>query len=151
MTDELLNGTNRVVLDGVMTEKECDRILQLAKVCWGSGDESDLALKKSHYCSVFSSFFTECSFSRGRLQGTTVSTHSSRDTGGAECSQGSKSKFIFVFTSECHVKWMQTGPEVFAIFVSNPNVLSFKNVTSLTVGSGWPGQPIRCQAPARAG
>lgn len=33
MTDELLNGTNRVVLDGVMTEKECDRILQLAKVC----------------------------------------------------------------------------------------------------------------------
>lgn len=37
MTDELLNGTNRVVLDGVMTEKECDRILQLAKVCWGWG------------------------------------------------------------------------------------------------------------------
>lgn len=33
MTDELLNGTNRVVLDGVMTEKECNRILELAKVC----------------------------------------------------------------------------------------------------------------------
>lgn len=32
MDDELLNGTNRVVLDGVMTEKECDRILQLAAV-----------------------------------------------------------------------------------------------------------------------
>ncbi|CAJ1062544.1 prolyl 3-hydroxylase 3 [Xyrichtys novacula] len=30
MDDELMNGTNRVVLDGVMTEKECDRILQLA-------------------------------------------------------------------------------------------------------------------------
>lgn len=83
-------------------------------------------LKKKRYCSVFCSFFTECSFSRGRLQGTTVSTHSSRDTGGAECSQGSKGKFIFLFTSECHVKWMQTGPEVFTLFVSNPNVLSFK-------------------------
>lgn len=32
MNDELLNGTNRVVLDGVMTEKECERILHLAKV-----------------------------------------------------------------------------------------------------------------------
>lgn len=32
MDDEILNGTNRVVLDGVMTEKECDRILQLATV-----------------------------------------------------------------------------------------------------------------------
>lgn len=32
MDDEMLNGTNRVVLDGVMTEKECDRILQLASV-----------------------------------------------------------------------------------------------------------------------
>lgn len=32
MNDELLNGTNRVVLDGVMTEKECERILQLATV-----------------------------------------------------------------------------------------------------------------------
>lgn len=30
MDDQLLNGTNRVVLDGVMTQKECDRILQLA-------------------------------------------------------------------------------------------------------------------------
>ncbi len=32
MDDEFLNGTNRVVLDGVMTEKECDKILQLATV-----------------------------------------------------------------------------------------------------------------------
>lgn len=32
MHDELLNGTNRVVLDGVTTEKECERILQLANV-----------------------------------------------------------------------------------------------------------------------
>lgn len=32
MDDEVMNGTNRVVLDGVMTEKECDRILQLAAV-----------------------------------------------------------------------------------------------------------------------
>lgn len=32
MDDGVLNGTNRVVLDGVMTEKECDTILQLATV-----------------------------------------------------------------------------------------------------------------------
>lgn len=38
MDDELLNGTNRVVLDGVMTEKECDRILQLATVAASAGD-----------------------------------------------------------------------------------------------------------------
>lgn len=38
MDDELLNGTNRVVLDGFMTEKECDRILQLAKVSPHSPD-----------------------------------------------------------------------------------------------------------------
>lgn len=37
MDDEALNGTNRVVLDGVMTEKECDRILQLAAVRIFSG------------------------------------------------------------------------------------------------------------------
>lgn len=77
MTDELLNGTNRVVLDGVMTEKECDRILQLAKVCWDKGDESDLALKTKLAHSVFYPVFTECGFSRGRLQGATVSAHSS--------------------------------------------------------------------------
>lgn len=34
MDNELLNGTNRVVLDGVMTEKECARILHLANVSW---------------------------------------------------------------------------------------------------------------------
>ncbi|XP_074539595.1 prolyl 3-hydroxylase 3 [Halichoeres trimaculatus] len=38
MDDELLNGTNRVVLDGFMTEKECDRILQLAKTAGSVGD-----------------------------------------------------------------------------------------------------------------
>ncbi|XP_030249535.1 prolyl 3-hydroxylase 3 [Sparus aurata] len=38
MDDELLNGTNRVVLDGVMTEKECDRILQLAAAAGSVGD-----------------------------------------------------------------------------------------------------------------
>ena len=32
MDDMAMNGTNRVVLDGVMTGKECDRILQLATV-----------------------------------------------------------------------------------------------------------------------
>lgn len=32
MDDEVLNGTNRVVLDGVMTKKECERIMQLAAV-----------------------------------------------------------------------------------------------------------------------
>ncbi|XP_034553125.1 prolyl 3-hydroxylase 3 [Notolabrus celidotus] len=38
MDNELLNGTNRVVLDGVMTEKECDRILQLAATAGSLGD-----------------------------------------------------------------------------------------------------------------
>ncbi|XP_023129918.1 prolyl 3-hydroxylase 3 [Amphiprion ocellaris] len=38
MDDEVLNGTNRVVLDGVMSEKECDRILQLAAVAASVGD-----------------------------------------------------------------------------------------------------------------
>nr|XP_020466483.1 prolyl 3-hydroxylase 3 isoform X2 [Monopterus albus] len=38
MDDEVLNGTNRVVLDGVMTKKECDRILQLAEVAASAGD-----------------------------------------------------------------------------------------------------------------
>ncbi|KAG7216973.1 hypothetical protein INR49_001627 [Caranx melampygus] len=38
MDDEVLNGTNRVVLDGVMTEKECDRVLQLATAAASAGD-----------------------------------------------------------------------------------------------------------------
>ncbi|XP_033495782.2 prolyl 3-hydroxylase 3 [Epinephelus lanceolatus] len=38
MEDQLLNGTNRVVLDGVMTEKECGRILHLAKAAATAGD-----------------------------------------------------------------------------------------------------------------
>ncbi|XP_078108716.1 prolyl 3-hydroxylase 3 [Sander vitreus] len=38
MDDKVMNGTNRVVLDGVMTEKECDRILQLATAAASVGD-----------------------------------------------------------------------------------------------------------------
>ncbi|KAM3614433.1 uncharacterized protein V6R79_014254 [Siganus canaliculatus] len=38
MDDKVLNGTNRVVLDGVMTEKECSRILQLASAAGSVGD-----------------------------------------------------------------------------------------------------------------
>ncbi|XP_061573096.1 prolyl 3-hydroxylase 3 [Cololabis saira] len=38
MDDETLNGTNRVAFDGVMTDKECDRILQLATVAGSVGD-----------------------------------------------------------------------------------------------------------------
>ncbi|XP_074509369.1 prolyl 3-hydroxylase 3 [Sebastes fasciatus] len=38
MDDVVMNGTNRVVLDGVMTEKECDRILQLATAAASAGD-----------------------------------------------------------------------------------------------------------------
>ncbi|KAF7670102.1 hypothetical protein LDENG_00049890 [Lucifuga dentata] len=38
MDDEILNGTNRVVLDGVMTQKECDTILQLATAAASAGD-----------------------------------------------------------------------------------------------------------------
>ncbi|XP_056141731.1 prolyl 3-hydroxylase 3 [Lampris incognitus] len=38
MDDAALNGTNRVVLDGVMTQKECDTILQLATAAASAGD-----------------------------------------------------------------------------------------------------------------
>ncbi|XP_051921029.1 prolyl 3-hydroxylase 3 isoform X2 [Hippocampus zosterae] len=38
MDELLLNGTNRVVLDGVTTEKECDRMLQLAASVASAGD-----------------------------------------------------------------------------------------------------------------
>ncbi|XP_008321019.1 prolyl 3-hydroxylase 3 [Cynoglossus semilaevis] len=38
MDDERMNGTNRVVLDGVMTEKECGSILQLATAAASAGD-----------------------------------------------------------------------------------------------------------------
>ncbi|KAM4601523.1 prolyl 3-hydroxylase 3 [Polymixia lowei] len=38
MDDGALNGTNRVVLDGVMTQKECDAILQLATAAASAGD-----------------------------------------------------------------------------------------------------------------
>lgn len=69
MTDELLNGTNRVVLDGVMTEKECDRILQLAKVCWGSGDESNLALKKNPLLLSILFFFHRVQLQQGTATG----------------------------------------------------------------------------------
>ncbi|KAM3872863.1 prolyl 3-hydroxylase 3 [Diretmus argenteus] len=38
MDDEVLKGTNRVVLDGVMTQKECDTIVQLATTAASAGD-----------------------------------------------------------------------------------------------------------------
>ncbi|XP_054477587.1 prolyl 3-hydroxylase 3 [Anoplopoma fimbria] len=38
MDDQVMNGTNRVVLDGVMTEKECDRLLHLATAAVSAGD-----------------------------------------------------------------------------------------------------------------
>ncbi|XP_068614785.1 prolyl 3-hydroxylase 3-like [Brachionichthys hirsutus] len=38
MDDLSLKGTNRVVLDGVMTEKECERILHLAAAATSAGD-----------------------------------------------------------------------------------------------------------------
>uniref|UniRef100_A0A1A7XAM1 procollagen-proline 3-dioxygenase n=1 Tax=Iconisemion striatum TaxID=60296 RepID=A0A1A7XAM1_9TELE len=38
MDDGALNGTNRVVLDGVMTEAECGSVLQLASVAASVGD-----------------------------------------------------------------------------------------------------------------
>ncbi|KAM9798374.1 prolyl 3-hydroxylase 3 [Neosynchiropus ocellatus] len=38
MDHELLNGTNRVVFDGVMTENECERIVQLANAVASAGD-----------------------------------------------------------------------------------------------------------------
>ncbi|KAJ0066369.1 hypothetical protein NL108_011162, partial [Boleophthalmus pectinirostris] len=38
MDDLMMNGTNRVVLDGVMTQKECDTILQLASAAGSVGD-----------------------------------------------------------------------------------------------------------------
>ncbi|KAK5921786.1 hypothetical protein CgunFtcFv8_019117 [Champsocephalus gunnari] len=38
MDDTVLNGTNRVVLDDVMTEKECEKILQLATAATSAGD-----------------------------------------------------------------------------------------------------------------
>uniref|UniRef100_A0A8C6V1W5 procollagen-proline 3-dioxygenase n=1 Tax=Neogobius melanostomus TaxID=47308 RepID=A0A8C6V1W5_9GOBI len=38
MDDQALNGTNRAVLDGVMTQKECDTILRLASAAASAGD-----------------------------------------------------------------------------------------------------------------
>ncbi|CAL8258240.1 unnamed protein product [Boreogadus saida] len=38
MDDVAMNGTNRVVLDGVMTSKECDTLLQLATAAASAGD-----------------------------------------------------------------------------------------------------------------
>lgn len=32
MDDDSLNGTNRVVLDGVLSQSECDTVMQLASV-----------------------------------------------------------------------------------------------------------------------
>ncbi|XP_030640647.1 prolyl 3-hydroxylase 3 [Chanos chanos] len=38
MDDKILNGTNRVVLDGVLTQPECDNILKLASTAASLGD-----------------------------------------------------------------------------------------------------------------
>ncbi|XP_053349742.1 prolyl 3-hydroxylase 3 [Clarias gariepinus] len=38
MDDAVLNGTNRVVLDGVMSQPECDTIMQLANIAASVGD-----------------------------------------------------------------------------------------------------------------
>ncbi|XP_065117233.1 prolyl 3-hydroxylase 3 [Paramisgurnus dabryanus] len=38
MDDQVLNGTNRVVLDGVLSQSECDRVMQLASVAASMGD-----------------------------------------------------------------------------------------------------------------
>lgn len=40
MDDKALNGTNRVVLDGVLSQKECDTILQLASAAASAADSS---------------------------------------------------------------------------------------------------------------
>ncbi|KAG7335812.1 hypothetical protein KOW79_000505 [Hemibagrus wyckioides] len=38
MDDETLNGTNRVVLDGVLSQSECDTVMQLATIAASLGD-----------------------------------------------------------------------------------------------------------------
>lgn len=38
LDDQGLNGTNRVVLDGVLSQSECDRVMQLATVAASAGD-----------------------------------------------------------------------------------------------------------------
>ncbi|KAJ8287777.1 hypothetical protein COCON_G00004360 [Conger conger] len=38
MDDDMLNGTNRVVLDGVLSQPECDKVLQLAATAASLGD-----------------------------------------------------------------------------------------------------------------
>ncbi|XP_066539393.1 prolyl 3-hydroxylase 3 [Hoplias malabaricus] len=38
MEDQALNGTNRVVLDGVLSKSECERVMQLASVAASAGD-----------------------------------------------------------------------------------------------------------------
>lgn len=85
MDDEMLNGTNRVVLDGVMTEKECDRILQLASV-------SSISFFNACMWKPLTYTFT-WSLIGGRiswrwLSRTAVSTHSSWDVWRSDCPQG---------------------------------------------------------------
>lgn len=75
MNDELLNGTNRVVLDGVMTEKECERILHLANVS-SKGEAGGLSGQKGAR-SLPGSFLTGCRIRRGWLQRPKVSAHAS--------------------------------------------------------------------------
>lgn len=77
MDDELLNGTNRVVLDGVMTEKECERILHLAKVSSGRETGGLSGRKKGASRSRPGSSPTGCRICRGWLQRSKVSAHTS--------------------------------------------------------------------------
>lgn len=75
MDDELLNGTNRVVLDGVMTEKECERILHLANV--SSELETGGLSGQKGSLSRPGSFLTGCRICRGWLQRSKVTAHAS--------------------------------------------------------------------------
>lgn len=65
MHDELLNGTNRVVLDGVTTEKECERILQLAKV--GSPRRRVRPSIEKHCCITFGLVFHRLQHQQGTV------------------------------------------------------------------------------------
>lgn len=77
MDDELLNGTNRVVLDGVMTEKECEMILHLANVSSERETGGLSGRKKGASRSRTRSSPTGCGICRGWLQRSKVSAHTS--------------------------------------------------------------------------
>lgn len=134
MDDEMLNGTNRVVLDGVMTEKECDRILQLASV-------SSISFFNACMWKPLTYTFT-WSLIGGRiswrwLSRTAVSTHSSWDIWRSDCPQGGEGGW----------KWCNWSRSTRC---SQQHLVTLTAVSS-SVGSGRPGEPIRCQAVTWAG